>query len=233
MNTFPRLDHLRYEVRILGPLLFLIPLALALAFAGLTALMFVGNVVHSFIVLLLTAALEACLPLAAAIILTNVAVQDASLELLLTMPTSYRRIAFLRFALLLGWTLVVELCATLALYASLPWATVEPLLSGQLAWLAPSFWLAGAGILLALLLRSRASSGALLGCIWLIQLAFHGYFASSGWTQPWFLFATLFTPHASFWLTNRLELLAGALILLAAAWWFLRSPERRFFGEDA
>src|SRR5690348_5782601 len=150
MNTFPRLDHLRYEVRILGPLLFLIPLALALAFAGLTALLFVGNVGQGCIVSMVTAALEACLPLTAAIILTNVAVQDASLELLLTMPTSYHRIAFLRFALLLGWTLVVELLATLALYSLLPWATMEPLLSGQLTWLAPLFWLAGAGILLAL-----------------------------------------------------------------------------------
>ena len=233
MNTFPRLDYLRHEVRILGPLLFLIPLALVATFAGLTALLFVGNVVHSFIVLLLTAALEACLPLAAALILANVAVQDASLELLLTMPTVYRRIAFLRFALILGWTLLVELLATLALYTFLPWATVEPLLSGQLAWLAPSLWLAGAAILLALLLRSRASSGAILGCIWLMQLTFHSYFALYNWARPWFLFATLFNPGASFWLTNRLELLAGALALLAAAWWFLCSPERRFFGEDA
>lgn len=233
METFPRLDRLRHEVRILGPLFFLIPLALVVAFAGLTALLFVGNVVHSFIVMLLTAALEACLPLATALLLANVAVQDASLELLLTLPIAYRWIAFLRFALLLGWTLLVELVATLALYTFLPWATREPLLSGQLTWLAPSLWLAGTGILLALLLRSRASSGAILGCIWLIQLMFHSYFAVTGWTQPWFLFATLFNSSASFWLTNRLELSACALVLLAAAWWFLRSPERRFFGEDA
>ncbi len=228
-----RLDMLYHEVRILGPLLFLIPLALLAACAGITALLFVGNVVHSFIVLLLIAALEACLPLAAGILLANVAVQDASLELLLTMPVTYRSIAFLRFALILGWTLLVELFATLVLYAFLPWVTAEPLFSGQLMWLAPSLWLAGAGILLSLLLRSRASSGAILGCIWLIQLTFHGYFALYNWTQPWFLFATLFTPRASFWLTNRLELIVGALILFAATWWFLRNPERRFFGEDA
>src|SRR5258708_5818576 len=171
------LDHLRYEVRILGPLLFLVPLALAVAFAGMAALLFVGNVVHSFIAQLLIVALEACLPLAIGIVLSTVAVQDASLELLLTMPATYRGILFLRFALLLGWTLLVELFATLALYALLPWVPVEPLLVGQLAWLAPSLWLAGAGILLALLLRSLASSGALLGCIWLFHLTFHRYFA--------------------------------------------------------
>ena len=233
MKHLLSLDHLRYEVRILGPLLFLVPLALALAFAGMTALLFAGNVVHSFIANLLIAALEACLPLAIGIVLATVAVQDSALELLLTLPATYRGILFLRFALLLGWTLLVELVATLVLYAVLPWVPVQPLLAGQLAWLAPALWLAGAGVLLSLLLRSRASSGALLGCIWLFQLVFHGYFAQYNWTRPWFLFATLFTPTASFWLSNRLELIATALLLLAAAWWFLRNPERRFFGEDA
>ncbi|HEX3642366.1 MAG TPA: hypothetical protein VHV10_13830, partial [Ktedonobacteraceae bacterium] len=86
-------------------------------FVGLTVMLFVGNVVHSFIASLLMAALEACLPLAVGIILSTVAVQDASLELLLTVPTAYRWIVFLRFALILGWTLLVEL---LALYALLP-----------------------------------------------------------------------------------------------------------------
>lgn len=233
MNNVPGLARLRYEIRILGRALFLIPVALALAFAGMTVMLFVGSVVHSFIAQLLIAALEACLPLAAGLILSTVAVQDASLELLLTLKTSYRAIAFLRFMLILGWTLLVELLATLALYAFLPWTIAKTPLVGQLTWLAPSLWLAGAGILLALLLRSRTSSGAILGCLWLVQMVFHGYFAQNGWTQPWFLFATLFTPSAQFWPANRLELIAGALVLLAAAWWFLRSPERRFFGEDA
>ncbi|MEO6892278.1 MAG: hypothetical protein ABI324_25115, partial [Ktedonobacteraceae bacterium] len=74
MNTLLRLDRLRHEVRILGPLLFLVPLALAVAFAALTVMLFAGNVVHSFIALLLVAALEACLPLSAGIILSTVAV---------------------------------------------------------------------------------------------------------------------------------------------------------------
>lgn len=232
MKPFLLLDRLRYEARILGPLLFLIPLAEILVFAGLTALFLIGNVVQSGIAVLLIAVLEACLPLTVGILLATVAVQDAALELLLTMRASYRRIAFLRFALILGWTLLVEWLATLALAVLLPWVPVKPLVAFQLTWLAPSLWLAGAGVLLALLLRSRTSSGALLGCVWILQLLFHGYFTSHGWTLPWFLFATLYTPGASFWLANRLELIATALVLFAAAWCFLRNPERRFFGED-
>src|SRR5215472_2762245 len=97
MNSVLHLDRLRHEVRILGLVLFLIPLAMIVVFMGLTIMLFVGNVVHGFIASLLIAALEACLPLAAGIILSTVAVQDASLELLLTMPIAYRWIAFLRF----------------------------------------------------------------------------------------------------------------------------------------
>src|SRR5436309_6906107 len=108
MESFLYLDHLRYEVRILGPVLFLVPLTLTGLFTALTVLLFVGNVVHSFIASVLVAALEACLPLAVGITLSTVAVQDASLELLLTVPMVYRRIVFLRFALILGWTLLVE-----------------------------------------------------------------------------------------------------------------------------
>lgn len=233
MKIFLRLDVWRHELRILGPVLFAIPLGLALFFAALTGMMFVGNINHSFIASLLIAGIEGCLPLTTGILLATVAVQDASLELLLTMPVAYRAIAFTRFLLVLGWTLLVELMATLAMYALLPWVSPKPLEAFQLTWLAPSLWLAGAGILLALLLRSRASSGAILGCVWIVQLVFHGYFAQQGWTQPWFLFATLYTPGAPFWLANRLELIATAFVLLAATWWFLRNPERRFFGEDA
>lgn len=231
MKRMFHLGHVRYEVRILGPVLFLVPLALGVLFAGMAGMLLVGNVVHSFIASVLIAALEACLPLAAAIVLSTVAVQDASLELLLAMPAAYRWIVFLRFGLILGWTLLVELLSTLALYAFLPWVPAESLAAGQLTWLAPSLWLAGVGIFLSLVLRSRASCGAILGSIWILQLTLHDYFAQQNWTRPWFLFATLFTPNASFWLTNRLELIA--LALLAASWWFLRSPERRFFGEDA
>lgn len=88
-------------------------------------MLFVGNVVHSFIASFIIAALEACLPLAVGIILSTVAVQDSSLELVLTMPTAYRWIASLRFALILSWTLLVELLATLALFVFLPWIPVN------------------------------------------------------------------------------------------------------------
>jgi hypothetical protein len=85
---------------------------------------------------------------------------------------------------------------------------------------------------LALLLRSRATAVALLGVIWIVQLAFHGYFISYDWTRPWFLFATLSAPSAPYWRLNRLELIVTAVVCLIASSIYLRNNEWRFRGED-
>ena len=120
----------------------------------------------------------------------------------------------------------------LVLHAIVPWVFSNPIVEGQLTWLSPLLWLAAVGTLLALLMHSRVASGAVLGCIWIMQLTFHGYFVTYGWVQPWFLFATLFTPGTSFWLTNRIELLLTALVLFIVIWWCLRNTEWRFRAED-
>jgi len=232
LNIARQVSVLRYEFRILGPLAFALPLLIAMSFAALGLWLNARNVAHSFIGSLLTASLEACIPLLAGALTATIAVHDSAIELQLTVLMPYRFTVFRRFILLLAWTALVEIVAMLILHAILPWALSAPILEGQLTWLSPLLWLAAVGTLLALLMHSRSSSGAVLGCIWVSQLAFHSYFAAYNWTQPWFLFATLYTPGASFWLTNRLELLLTALVLFTAAWWYLRNTEWRFRAED-
>ena len=227
-----RLDALRHEVRILGPILFIIPLTVALAMAAFTAMMFVGQVDHTFISNLLIGTLEALLPLVVGILLARTAIQDASLELLLTVKTPYRYVMLRRCALLLVWTMLVEVGATIALYVFLPWVPREPFLQGQLTWLSPLLWFAAIGIMGALLLRSQVNCVALFASVWLIELTFHSYFTKYNWLQPWFLPATLFAPKTPFWLINRIELLLTALILSIAAWFYLRHPEWRFRSEE-
>ncbi|GCE23536.1 hypothetical protein [Dictyobacter kobayashii] len=226
------LDHVRGEVRILGWLLFIIPVAIMLAFALLAMMMFVGHVNRDFTAAMLIAGLEACGPLTLGLLMATMAIQDPALELQLTLPVRYRVTMFLRFFLIVVWTMLVECLATLLLHAILPWVLPKDLLASQLTWLAPTIWFGASGTILALLLRNRATCGAVLGFLWLIELAFHGYFAAQAWTQPWFLFATLYTPTANFWLTNRLELLATALLLFIVSWWYLGHSEWRFYGED-
>ena len=223
---------LRHELRVLGLPLFAVPLVAALGFVSLVVILGVRNVNPDFLVQFVPAIQEACLPLAAGVLLATAAPRDAAIELQLSLPTPYRFTAARRFALLLGWTLLVEALAALAFHLSLPWTQSKHGAEYVLLWLAPTLWLGAAGALLALVLRSRATAGALLGTIWIAQLTFHGYFAHYAWTRPWFLFATVFTPTASFWLVNRVELMVTAVALSLGVWAFLLNSEWRFRAED-
>jgi hypothetical protein len=232
MNTPSLYAVLRHDLRALGMLLFAAPLVAALGFVSLAAILDARNVNHDFLVQLVAAILEACLPLAAGVLLATVAPRDAAIELQLSLPTPYRFTAARRFALLLGWTLLVEALAALAFHLSLPWTQSKHGAEYVLLWLAPTLWLGAGGALLALVLRSRATAGALLGTLWIAQLTFHGYFAHYSWTRPWFLFVTVFTPAASYWVINRVELILTAVALSLGVWVFLLNSEWRFRAED-
>ncbi|HMA37381.1 MAG TPA: hypothetical protein VKY74_23210 [Chloroflexia bacterium] len=230
-----RLALWRYELRVLGPVLFVVPVLIVVGLGGLAAVLDLRAVNRGFLAQLVVASLEACLPLAGGVTAASVTARDPALELLLTLPVSYGRTAFRRLALLLGWTGLVALGATLVLRAAFPWALTPPPALAQLIWLGPLLCCAGAGAWLALLLRSGAASGAVLGGIWVAQLAFHGYFAATGWTQPWFLFATLeglYTGGGTFWATNRIDLLILAAGLFGAVWAYLRHLEWRLRSEE-
>ena len=229
----PTAEALRSELRVLGPYPFVAPLIVAAGLVGFAALLQARHIQHAFVATMLVVTLEACLPLTAGIALAGVAIRDGALEVLLTVQTAYRLTTLRRAALVLGWVLVLEVAATWIIRALFPSAIPKPGVLGLLAWAAPTFWLAGTALLLAYFLRSRATSAAVLGCLWVAQLVFHGYFAAYGWTQPWFLFATIYVPAAPFWLANRLELVATALVCFLVAWIFLRNAEWRLRAEDA
>jgi hypothetical protein len=101
-------------------------------------------------------------------------------------------------------------------------------LTGQLLWLAPLLWFVAIGLFLALLLRSRVASIALLGGIWVTENIMYGLLIGTIWLHPVFLFATTLTPLAtlsSFWLTNRSELIGTALLFLLIGWFQLHDTE--------
>jgi hypothetical protein len=224
---------LRHELRALGPVLFGIPIFVAALFAVAAGMMAFKQAQHADIGNMLTAGLEGGLPLALGIVFATVAAREPALEVQLTLATPYRVTVARRLTLLLLWAALIEAIAVLWLGAFDPWALHRGGFDAVLTWLAPLLWFAGVGALLALLLRSAAVSGTILGALWVVQMAFHSYFAANGWTQPWYLFATLYTPSVSFWLTNRLELLITGLALFLAIWGYLDNSEWRFRGEDA
>jgi hypothetical protein len=233
MKKFLSLDVLRHELRAMGFLVLFTPLFVIGLYDGLGALMSVGNARQSVIGTLLSAGLESGLSLAAGMLIAWVTVHDTAIELQLTIPTPYRVTALRRYAVIGGWTAVVAIVTTLLLHLLTPWALSKPLGIGQLLWLAPTFWFAGVGAILALLLRSSAAAGVVLGGFWIGELLLHGYFLTTGWMQPWFLFATLYVPDASYWLINRLTLIGLALACFVAVWFFLRNSEWRLEMEDA
>jgi hypothetical protein len=186
---------------------------------------------------LFTACLEMFLPLVAGVFVSAVCGHDPAIELQLTLPTLYRRTIMYRLGIIAGWTLCVALIANLllrwvGLEKVLPIATSWPLLlqwaTIQLTWLAPLLWFVAIGLFLALLLRSRAASSALLGGIWVAENLMYGLLISTTWLHPVFLFATTLTPLpvlSTFWLANRFELVGTALVFLLIGWFQLHHTE--------
>lgn len=224
-------DRLRYELRLLGKPVFLTPILVVIGFALLLA---IANRNSTLVARSIGASLEALLPMAAGVVVATVATHDRALELQLTMPSKYHHTAYRRFLFILLWSAVVSLLTSYLLYAfnywRLPvqiasWGQPWQFLTWQLTWLSSMLWLVALGLVLSLLLRSRAASGALICALSLAELFFHDYFMETVVLHPIFLFPLTYAPDANYWLANRLELLGTALALLILAWWLLRLPE--------
>ena len=227
------LDRLRYELRLLGKAVFLTPL---LVVCGLVLLMAVANrgITATTLARAMGASLEMLLPMAAGIVVATVATYDRAIELQLTMPRRYHRTANARFLFILLWSAVIALLTSALLLAfnhwRLPtqianWSQPWQFLTWQLTWLSSMLWLVAFGLVLALLIRSRSASGALIGVFAFAQIMFHSAFDQNVFLHPIYLFPLTFTPGADYWLTNRFELLGTAAVLLILAWFLLRKPE--------
>jgi hypothetical protein len=232
-------DRIWYELRIMGKWVILIPPLIILTFAFLGAILTIMQVSHLRISQILTASLEMVLPLTAGLLTATIVSYDTALELQMTMPETYRMTAFIRLSLIIAWTSCLALFSSVFVYHlrfwRVPsqvetWKVLPQFLIGQLTWIAPLCWFVGLGFFLALLIRSRSASSALLGGIWMIEAIFYGYFAIIDWLKPLFLFPTTLAPGISFWLSNRIELCITAMILLLLDWFMLRNTERLLQG---
>ena len=233
------LDRFWYELRIIGRWVILIPFLIMLSFACLAALLTIMQVGHLRISQVLTASLEMVLPLAVGLFITTIISHDSAIELQLTMPKTYRVTVFVRLSLIIVWAGCIALLSSVFIYHlrfwRVPsqletWKVLPQFLTGQLTWLAPLLWFVALGFCLALLIRSRSASSALLGGIWTIEAIFYGYFAINGWLKPVFLFPTTLAPDINFWLSNRFELLVTALVLLVLGWIMLRNTDQLLQG---
>lgn len=227
------LDRLRYELRLLGKSVFLTPLLVVSGFAFLLAI--VNRSVTAYTMArAMGGSLEILLPMAAGVIVATIATHDRAIELQLTMPRKYHHTANARLLFILLWSAIIALLTSALLLTfnhwRLPvqiahWSQPWQFLTWQLTWFASMLWLVALGLVLSLLIRSRSASGALIGVFAVIQLIFHGGFDENIFLHPVYLFPLTFTPEADYWLTNRVELLGTAVVLLFLAWFLLRQPE--------
>lgn len=233
------LDRFRYELQLLGQRVILPPILIMVGFALLAELLHYWNTNPART---LSASLEIILPLAAGIVVVTITSQDPAIELQLSMPKKYATTALGRLTIIAGWTIIIALLSSISIFALKlaylpqplqPWPAPLLFLAGLLTWLAPLFWLVTIGLCLALLLRSRSASGALLGGIWIVEIIFKDYFAAFDWLHPVFLFPTTLLPLVgplpqsilNLWLTSRFELIGTALVFLLIGWLLLRNPE--------
>ncbi|GHO88332.1 hypothetical protein [Dictyobacter formicarum] len=223
---------LRYELRLLGPKVILPPLLVIVLLGALAILLHILGVNTSHA---LMASQEMFLPLAMGAIVAATGLHDPALELQLTMPTNYRRTAMYRFLLVLIWAACVSFLTNTILFSFKlgyqpqqiqSWALGWQFLVGQLIWLAPLLWFMSVGFCITILTHSISASGAVLGGIWILQALFiKNLLETNAWLQSFVLFPTTLMPDAPFWLTNRLELLAVAIILIPINWLLLRNTE--------
>jgi hypothetical protein len=180
----------------------------------------------------LDGALELLPPLAAAVAATFAVLQDGGLELQLSLSRPYRLALLARLLVAVALTSVVAFCGATYLSLSGRLPASGGLGAAQLVWLAPTLWMAAAGALVGVVLRSPAASAGLLAIGWLLEEVKHDSFLETAGLRPLFLFATTFAPGAPFWGANRVALLASSLLLVAAWWLLLGRPERLLKGES-
>ena len=234
------IDQLRYEIRIVGRWVFAVPLCIIAGSALLAEFLYLIHIEMIRIQQLLTASLEMLLPVAVAILVANTASYDKAIELQLAVESKFAYRVALRSGLICIWSGCIAIGACACIYhlklLLLPgqiqsWQVIPQVLAEQLTWLAPELWLSAAGLCLALIMRSPTGSNALLAGIWMLNALFYGYFVYTPWLHAFFLFPTTLAPLVDFWLSNRLELLAVALLLSVIAGFLLQNTEALLQGR--
>jgi hypothetical protein len=239
-------ERFRYELQLMGKRVILTPIVVMVCFALFAELL---RYLHVIPARFLSAGLEMILPLMAGVVVATITSQDPAIELQLTLPKKYHLTAMGRLTIITVWAACVALLSSSIItllnlgYVPQPshaWIAPLQFLTGQLTWVGPLLWFVAVGLCLAILTRSRAASAALLSGVWIVETLFKNFFAGTDWLRPVFLFPTTLLgltgpiPQNLFdsWLTNRIEVIGTALVLLPIGWLLLRNPEGLLKGSS-
>lgn len=182
-----------------------------------------------------TSGLEAFMPLVAGLATACVVADEPALELHLTLRTHYRTTMARRLALTVGWTSLVATLWAVTLWFLGFWSWPGPFVVMQLGWLAPVLWYASFGVLLSLLLKNRAASGAILGGFWLAETSLGGLLFNHYWISLLALSATTYAlpfNGMEWWLGNRAVLISTSFAMAFFSVRILRNNEALVRGSD-
>ncbi len=209
------------------------PVVVSGGMLALAAVMKADSASHDSLMRVLVAWVEVGLPLAAGVGATSLVGRDPAVELQLALPTRYRATVLRRFAVTLGWPVLLALAGTVVLLATGWWPAARTGAESLLVWAAPLCVLAALGVFLAVWLRSAAAASGLIGGIWLVEIVFAGLFTSPTVLRVLYLFPTTRLPDMADWATNRAVLLATAAALLAATFGLLSRPHRLLTDKES
>jgi hypothetical protein len=175
--------------------------------------------------------LEIAAPLVAALPVARMVAREPALELQLSVRTPYPATVMRRLAITIVWSTLLCFAIAGTLWARGLWRLPNGFWLAQLTWLSPLLWLLAASAMAVLVLHSPSATAGLIAVVWLLQIVAAGVFLSNRWLRTVHLFATTFAgPAAPFWRSNRLVLVALALLMLAAAWPLLSRSETLLSG---
>ncbi|HEY2570071.1 MAG TPA: hypothetical protein VGI27_01295 [Solirubrobacteraceae bacterium] len=240
------LDRTRFDLRAIGLGSLAMPLLACACFVGLSLLTALdasqsgggGAQAHHNGATGLLFLLEFGLPPVAGLVAANLIAADPAKELHLSLKRPYAQTMRRRMALFTVWSALVSTAALIGVQATGYWIAPQSAPLSQLTWAAPLLWFVGLGSVLTLLLRSRVGSSAVLGMLWLGELLFRSYLLHNDVLQKLYLFLTASSlaggdaPNASYWLANRLTLIALGLAFLAITSLLLTRNESVLSSEE-
>jgi hypothetical protein len=238
--------RLQYELRALGAITLLMPLAVIVTFCGIIVLAAYDNLhngssgvaVHHSVAHELLALMEFGLAPVAGFGAASIVTGDPARELHMTLATPYPTTIGLRGLALLLWSSLIAALAAAVIWLSGYWLAVQPAPLNQLLWFAPMFGMVGLGAALALLLRSRSAAIAVLGTVWLSSFFLRPLLIQDIHLRYIYLFLTFDTVkgglayNASFWLANRLILVGLGIAFTFVAVLLLRRNESLLGAEQ-
>lgn len=217
-----------YEVLIVGRLRLA---AMAAAVAAILVLGWIGTAAERD-PLVFTVVVEGILALAAGMLVAYQLAVEPALEVQLSAPLPYRGTLLIRLGVVMTLAALLGVGASLLAVALGKWQPEMGVVLGQLLWLAPVALFSFGAAAVALLTASRTIAAGAVGGTWLFaQIAF-AWWLSHEPTRLIYPFASTHGIPSAEWVSNRLFVLAAALLLGAIAAASADRPERLLARHD-